>query len=264
MDQELHSRPQWIRIKESFPASWLRGWTVVMLLLVWGWLIHSAEEHLWQQVQAREPELKLNQTEGALGSGAIFALVGGFRSVMANFTWLQANMQWMEREPAATQALIELSVTLDPRPHVFWQDGARMLALDMPLWEVRQLEKIQGPLPEVARQQIFARYAALGLNLLDEGLRYHPNDPALLLDKAHICMVRLDDPIAAAEYYRQAAETPTPPPYAARIYASLLEKQGKQQTAINYLENYLSHLPAEDTLTQELVKSKLEALRDSQ
>jgi len=137
---------------------------------------------------------------------------------------------------------------------MFWDDGSRQIAYDIPAWF-----KYERPPPTTDEQkkhyaQDYAKFdhdqAVNGLEFLDRGLQFLPNNYKLLLDKAEIYQNRLaGEPGAleqAAEQYKLAAAATKqvyfPMRQAIRILWSLGDKQ-HQFAAYDYLKNRYPTLP---------------------
>ena len=67
---------------------------------------------------------------------SILALLGGFRALVADGTWIRMYDVWEERDLPVVDTLIRLVTAIDPRPLYFWLNGARIMAYDMPDWRV--------------------------------------------------------------------------------------------------------------------------------
>jgi len=169
------------------------------------------------------------------GSGGLLAALGGMRPALAGCFWLQADLAWEKQDPAATAALLQLTVAADDRPLYFWLNGARMLAYDLPAWE-----------PLAVRRQRTDAHSRLALAFLEQGLRWHGPDAALWVEMANIHLRRTGDIESAARCYRLAAEAPHAPYYAARIHAELLRALGRNREACDWLQRQLPKLPADD------------------
>ncbi len=193
------------------------------------------------------------QLAGLAGHGGVLAIFGGMRAALASGFWLRANLAWERRDPAATAALIELTVAADERPLYFWLNGARMLACDLPAW--------LPPAPEVVRQKRSAEHTRLALRFLEKGARWHGPDAALHVEMANLCLRQAGDVESAARYYRQAAEQPRAPYYAARIHAELLRELGRPGEALAWLRQILPALPADEPAAcRDVVLARIEAL----
>ena len=183
---------------------------------------------------------RTDQLLALAGRGGTLAVLGGMRSVAAGGFWLKANLVWEKRDAPATIALIELTVAADERPLYFWLNGARMLAYDLPEWQ------LEGVSSAAVRQKIIADHARQALRFLEQGRRWHGDDAALFIEMGNIQLRRTGDLEAAARCYRQAAEQPGAPYYAARIHGELLRELGRPAEAIAWLRQILPTLPADD------------------
>ncbi len=193
---------------------------------------------------SRKERFRGERLAAAAGHGAIFALLGGMRSLVASGSWLQANLAWERRDLATTTELIKLTVAADERPLYFWLNGARILANDIPEW------RMAGPVPRAFRPVANEEQAQLALHFLEQGLRWHGPEPALYIEMANIHLRRRGDLEEAARYYRLAAEQPGAPYYAARIHGELLRELRRPVEALAWLQKILATLPADDELAR--------------
>ena len=199
--------------------------------------------------------LRAEQLGAMAGHGGILALMGGTRSAVASTFWLRANLAWEQRDPAATTALIELTVAADERPLYFWLNGARMLAYDLPEW------RVPAQAPAAVRALVNAEQADQALRFLEKGLRWHGTDAALFLEMGNIHLRRTGDLASAARCYRLAAEQPAAPYYAARIHGELLRALGRPREALEWLRGIWDQLPADDPAAQrDVVAARIRAL----
>lgn len=217
----------------------------LLVLTIAGGVTDRAVRDVWREVRAKEPELNLREFESALGQGLTMGLLGGFRAVIADFLWLRMNLAWEQRNLPATQTLITLVQSVDPRPLYFWINGARIVAYDLPVWRIDAAGGGRS-VPAAVQQEFYQEQAELGLRLLDRAMAYHPDEPLLWLEMAKIRQWKLDDIAGAADLYRRAAETGRAPYYAARIYAELLKRVGRYQEAYNWLVKLHPALPPDD------------------
>lgn len=222
--------------------------TLALLLLV-GVLTRPIETPAWKQVRSGQPEFNLAGMEGALGQGIIVGMLGGFRSIMADFLWIQTNSVWEQRERAKLDSMIRLVTSIDPRPEFFWLNGARMIAYDVPHWRIRE-EGGYREVPEWRQEEIAREQAGQAFALIREGLEFHPDNPKLFLEIGQIYLNRLEDPVKAAPWFLRASEQPGAPYYAARIYAELLRRQGKNAEAYDFLTGLYHRLPDDDPYAQ--------------
>jgi len=205
-----------------------------VLLLAAAWLLRPVEQSL-----APAP-LRVEQLTMLAGRGGALGVLGGLRSAVAGGFWLKANLAWERRDAPATAALIELTVAADERPLYFWLNGARILAYDLPEW------RLDATAPAAVRQKVNGDCAQTALAFLERGRRWHGDDAAFLIEMGGIHLHRTGDLEAAARCYRQAAELPGAPYYAARIHGELLRQLGRPAEALAWLRHILPALPADD------------------
>jgi hypothetical protein len=218
---------------------------IVAALALAGSLLQRLVQPAWAAARARQPALRLDASVAAAGQGATLGLLGGFRALVADGTWLRMYALWERRDLAGVQHLIQLVATLDPRPAYFWLNGARIMAHDFAVW---RMEAIGGydALAPAERRRIDREQARLALAHLDGARAFHPASAELWTERAAIELNRLHDPLAAAESYRRAWEQPNAPYYTARLHAEMLRRAGKKAEALAWLSKLHPTLPADD------------------
>ena len=216
------------------------------------------EAPLWAALRAEQPALRLDSAAAAAGQGVTLGLLGGFRAIVADFTWLRLHVIWEQRDLAATDTLLRLVTTIDPRPLYFWVNGARIIAFDMTAWRIAEAGG-HDVVPAVQRDRLGAEQARLAIRLLEEAMTFHPGNAALWIERANIELNRLGDIEAAAESYRKAWEQPGAPAYAARLHAELLRRLGRKAEALVWLTRLHPQLPPEEEGT-ELVLGRIRDL----
>ena len=227
-------------------------------LALTGAALRWMEAPLWAALRAEQPALRLGSAGAAAGQGVTLGLLGGFRAIVADFTWLRLHVIWEQRDLAATDTLLRLVTTIDPRPLYFWVNGARIIAFDMTAWRIAEAGG-HDVVPAVQRDRLGAEQARLAIRLLEEAMTFHPGNAALWIERANIELNRLRDGEAAAESYRKAWEQPGAPTYAARLHAELLRRLGRKAEALVWLTRLHPQLPPEEEGT-ELVLSRIRDL----
>lgn len=182
--------------------------------------------------------------ERGMGPQIGLGLLGGFRALAADLAWLRTYVSWETRNAPATEMLIELTTTLDPRPLCFWLNGARMTAYDLPEWRIAAGGGYLA-MSQEAQVRIRSDHAERALALLDSARTHHPSSAAIWIERANIELNRLNDPAAAAESYRRASTQPDAPYYAARLHAELLRRLGRKADALAWLVALHPRLPAD-------------------
>ena len=170
-------------------------------------------------------------------------------------------VMWTKRNLAATEATIHMTVSADPRPVYFWSQGAKTIALDMPMWVVDELGGYNA-VPEDQRNAIFEEFGRKGQAFLDEGLSYHPDSILLLGDKAYLYLVRMKDMEAASRIYYKMYHLGNGPYYAPRVYAELLIRMGRSREAYEFLRAEYPNLPNIEYAQKPVVLERIRALED--
>lgn len=227
--------------------NWRALGVIVLVLFVAGLVLRPIEGPAWATMKENEPALDLANMEGALGQGVTVGLLGGFRALVANFMWLHANTVWQDDDLPATQTMIHLVTTVDPRPIYFWLNGARMMGLDMPVWRVREYgDGDWDAVPQTVIERIDREQGELAIRYLERGRSFHPREPRFLIEMANLYQRKVRDTEAAAKHYRLASEMPNAPSYAPRIYAEMLRRLGRDREAYEWLVELYPTLDPKD------------------
>ncbi len=212
------------------------------IALAIGWIVSPLDRSISEILGQRSEVESLRHLDSQLGQGLSVAILGGYRSVAANLVWLSKNENWERRDVAGTMAKIALVTSIDPRPEMFWLNGSRIIANDMPVWEIGD-ENADQLVHSEAGRKIAHRYARRALSLLENSRAYHGDNPSILLEEAMIHWRKLNDLEQAANRFLAATQAADPPYHAFRIYAELLTKMGRKEEALEFLEGHYQTLP---------------------
>lgn len=218
------------------------------VLLLTGWLLQPTQNAVWQEVSARQPELNLKELGDNLGQGTLLGVLGGFRSIVADFIWIKGYTYWEQRDRANTEASVWLAATVDPENLQFWDEGSSMIGLDIPAWTLRQFPPAQSAAEQRAQDaeanKVMREQGLRGIDLLEHGLRFKPHSYTLLEKEAQLYYRLSNFPNAeptdlpnSATKFREAADATTQPYLAARLYIRLLRMMGRDREAYDYLVN---------------------------
>ncbi|MGE9294458.1 MAG: tetratricopeptide repeat protein [Puniceicoccales bacterium] len=224
----------------------------VCVLVIAGLALSPLQRKAWGDVRSLQPELNLKGVEGALGQGLVVGLLGGFRTIIADMVFIRANVYWEKKDRAKTEALINLTTSIDPRPMFFWVNGARIMAYDIPIWRIREAGGLD-TVPKSIQTQIYQEQAQRGLDLMDKAAEYFPGNHKIPLEKAQIYNNKLNDKEKAAEYFLKAYETEGGPYFAARIHAELLRQLDRKEEAYNFYRKLYAELPDDDPMANKPV-----------
>lgn len=218
---------------------------IVLVLALSGAALNRFVQPAWAEARAREPALRLASVGTATGQGTILAVLGGFRALVADVTWIRMFVGWEQRDLAGTDTLLRLVPALDPRPEYFWLNGARIMANDLPTWRIALAGGYEA-VPRETQQRINREQGTMALEHLEAGRAFHPQSAEFWIERANIQLNRLGDVAAAAESYRQAWAQPRGPYYAARLHAELLRRLGRDAEALAWLRQLHPGLPKGD------------------
>lgn len=126
------------------------------------------------------PPLDLGLREN-MGQMAFAASLGGLRSLVASITYLQAFTAFENVEWAKVDSLFQLTTKLQPGFAKYWQEGSWHMAYNAASGYFYD-EKLR---PAI-RRQLARDHVKRGIDILEEGLRYLPEDPGIWKELAEI------------------------------------------------------------------------------
>lgn len=242
--------------------NWRAYGVIFLALLLTGFIMEPVQRPAWQTLREKEPALDLASLEGALGQGITVGLLGGFRAVLANFMWLRVNAHWEDYDLPGTQTMINFVSTVDPRPTFFWLNGARMIAYDMAVWRVREIDPNDN-VPRTVKERLDDEQGSIAIRYLERALNFHPDHPLIYIEIANIYQRKRLDLEKAAEFYLKASQTENAPTFAPRIYAELLRRLDRHEEAYDWLVQLYSELdPGNMTHRPDVVLQRIRDLEE--
>ena len=230
------------------------GLLIISVLLITGIVAKPLERQLLAVANQTQPKLQIENLEQDAGQGLIFAVMGGFRTLMADILWLKTMTVWESENLEKTHSLIQFTTTVDPRPKFFWINGARIIANDMPHWEAAQGHTVE----QTKRNTVALAHSAIAL--LEQARPHHTDKPDILLEIGNIHLNRLrDTKSAAAMYHKAYIEHKNTPYYVARLYGQLLRRMGRNAEAYKFLTELYPTLPGSIIYAQK--KTELRRIR---
>lgn len=165
---------------------------------------------------------------------------GGLRRLAAGLIWVGVYSDWHRRDRAAMTAGMEWAVQLDPGVMLYWLDGARMMAYDVPAWHRGSIRSAD-ELKSLRREQL-----ERSMNWLDRAWAEHPQRAAIPIEKA-VQQWSVARDAAAAERALAAAQGCGDAPYfVARVRAEMLVRLGRRGEALQLLRRELPRLSPDD------------------
>jgi tetratricopeptide (TPR) repeat protein len=194
-------------------------------------LLERTQQHLHS---APPLELSLREQLGQLG---FVAALGGFRSLAADFLFIQAHVAWERTEWSRVLTLLRQTTTLQPHAILFWDMAAWHMA-----WNASAAALNDPAQPRLAlRIKAQREYFDLGKDFLERGIRNNPGRPQLYEALARLYRDKYKDHARAAEFFARAAEKPDAPSYAKRFSAYELSFcEGREQEAYEKLMHLYS------------------------
>ena len=187
-------------------------------------------------VTALPLDLSLREQVGQLG---FVAALSGFRSVVADFLFIQAHVAWERTEWSRVLLLFRQVTTLQPRGILFWDMAAWHMG-----WNASTAALNDPTQPRLAlRVKAQRQYFDLGRDFLERGIRNNPDRPQLYEALARLYREKYKDHARAAEFYEKAADRPGAPGYVRRFAAyELSYVEGREREAYErLLQLYRAH-----------------------
>lgn len=232
----------------------IRGGIVLAIVLVFGALRLPLEHRLALEHRAlhfQSVEFSLNLRE-QIGQLAFVAALSGFRSLVADVLFIQAQAAWEDTAWGRVLLLFRQATTLQPRSVLFWDMAAWHMA-----WNASAAVLHDQSIPRQAlRIRAQREYFAIGKDFLERGIRNNPDKPQLYESLARLYRDKYNDRLHASEMYAQAAGLPEAHSYDRRFAAYELSYcEGREREAYEELFR-LYHLGPQERLPTLIARLK--------
>lgn len=214
------------------------------LALLIGWAVAPLDRSIAERLGQNTEVETLRNLDSQFGQGLSVAILGGYRSVAANLVWLSMNQNWEQRDLAGTFGKLVFVTSIDPRPELFWLNGSRIIANDMPTWVIG-IDNTDLHIESAEVRAISSQYANRALGFLEGSRVYHEQNPLIYIEEAMILWRKANDLEGAMGRFEQAIRAESPPFYAYRMYGELLVKLDRKEKALKLLETHYETLPEE-------------------
>lgn len=230
-------------------------WLVPGFLLL---LAGQCAERSWSSIRPNVPEIGRRELEPTLGQGVLLGILGGFRTVVADLTWIRSYVLWERKDRAGCEALMRAACALDPHARYFWENTGYAIGFDLAHWEIRRRGGY-AKVPAETQKRLFHDYARKGISVLDEGIGHAKSVTPLVLVAAQLAELKLGDHGLASRYYRRAAEAPDAPWFAARLCAQVTWEDGRRAESYRWYRDYWTKrmLPKEDGFPDDLERLRM-------
>ncbi len=212
------------------------------LALLIGWAVAPLDRSIAEKLGQNSEVETLRNLDSQFGQGLSVAILGGYRSVAANLVWLSMNRNWEQRDLAGTLGKLAFATSIDPRPELFWLNGSRIIANDMPTWIVG-MGNSDSLTHSTEGMAIASQFAHRALGFLEGSRVYHEQNPKIYIEEAMILWRKANDLESAVNRFERAISIKNAPYYAYRIFAELLVKLDRKEEALKLLETHYETLP---------------------
>ncbi len=182
----------------------------LVLLVALGFAKLPVENHVTQALRSQHllsVPVDLNVREN-LGQMSFAAALGGLRSLVASITYLQAYSAWQNINWGKVDSLFQLTTRLQPQFANYWDEAAWQMSYNAASSYLNDTT-----LNSAVRGKLYHDHVQRGIDILQQGLRYLPDNPKLWSTLAEIYERRVRDPQKAAVAYLQVFRITKQPRY---------------------------------------------------
>ena len=179
---------------------------VALIILAFGALRLPVETRLTQEHEAAAfGGVKLNLgLFQKIGQMSFLAGLSGFRTIVADLLWIDANTAWQRVEYGRMNLMLQTVTTLAPRAENFWDESAWHMAYNASVYAMDDPRQPR----EVLRRKAQHEYFMLGKDYAERGIANIPNSYLLHQRLGFIYKEKLRDHLAASAEFDKAAACP--------------------------------------------------------
>lgn len=200
----------------------------VALVLLAGAGIASSplEKPAWSRVKATMPEITAESLSETAGTGLVLGTIGGFRTVLADISWLRAYHFWGKRELQNCESLMALARTLDPQNYFFWENSINYVAFDFPSWII--ISRGGARVSEKVQSEIHRKAYDVALSIIGQMEKRFPGDGKVFALAAQVSMIKTPliygkpDFERALYFYKKAIESRRTPWFCFLSYVNII------------------------------------------
>jgi hypothetical protein len=162
-----------------------------------------------------------------IGQSAFIAVLGGFRSVIADLLFIDAYSAWERTDWTYLLLRLRQATELQPRAILFWEMAGWHMA-----WNAGTAALEDDSKSPAARRRLEHDYLELGKDFLVRGIAHNPEKPELYEALARLYRDKFHDHARAAENFEKASRLPGHHSYDERFSAyELAECEGREREA---------------------------------
>jgi hypothetical protein len=166
-----------------------------------------------------------------IGQSAFVAVLGGFRSVVADLLFIDAYSAWERTDWAQLLLRLRQATELQPRATLFWEMAGWHMA-----WNAGTAALEDESKSPATRRRLQSEYLKLGEDFLVRGAAHNPEKPELYEALARLYRDKFHDHARAAENFEKASRLPGHASYDERFSAYELSYcEGREREAYDRL-----------------------------
>jgi len=166
-----------------------------------------------------------------VGQTTFIAILGGFRSVVADLLFIDAHFAWERVDWSHLLLRLRQVTMLQPHVTMFWDVAAWHMA-----WNASTAAMNDTSLSVAARKRLQREYIELGRDFLERGVANNPKNPQLYEALARLYRDKLNDRAQASENFLKASRLPNCAAYDERFSAYELSYcEGREREAYDRL-----------------------------
>lgn len=170
------------------------------LFLAFGLLRLPLEEYMTRSMQSQglkplPPQVSWQENFGQ----TFFANLGGLRSMVASWMFLEAYSAWEKNDWGTLDNRMTLVTRMEPYEPTYWDEAAWHMA-----YNAASSFKRDKDLRAAIQNKLFRDHVQRGIDILDEGLQYLPENHRLLETLGYIYKDRQPNPALAADAFLRA------------------------------------------------------------
>lgn len=136
-----------------------------------------------------------------LGQMGFAASLGGLRALVASVTYMQSYVAFENVEWAKVDSLFQLTSRLQPRDVSYWDEASWHMAYNAASNYLHS-DRVE----PIMRGKLYHTHIDRGIQILEDGLRYNPENARLLSRLGDIYSKRKIDPAKAGEIYERVSK----------------------------------------------------------
>jgi hypothetical protein len=168
-----------------------------------------------------------------IGQSAFVAVLGGFRSVIADLLFIDAYSAWERTDWTSLLLRLRQATELQPRAILFWEIAGWHMA-----WNAGTAALEDESKSPATRRRLQSEYLNLGEDFLVRGVAHNPDKPQLYEALARLYRDKFHDHARAAENFEKASRLPRHASYDERFSAYELSYcEGREREAYDRLRS---------------------------